>query len=107
MSFWRRFEVADLRGLPGADLVAEGLSDHAARRETPAALLVAIAGARLRRLGFAVDPAVWDEAELRLYRLLSAKDARGAYGHYNSLLRRIDSFARAVEREHGKAARTL
>lgn len=95
----------DLQGLPGAEIVRQGLKDHAARQETVPALLVAIAGARLRRLGLPVAPCVWEEAELRLYRLLCADDARSAYGRYNSLIRRIDSFARALEREHGKAAR--
>jgi hypothetical protein len=97
--------VTDLSGLPGAEVVAEGVSDLAAGRESVPALLVAIAGARLRRLGVAVAVSGWEEAELRLYRALCREDAATAYARYNSLLRRIDSFARALEREQGKALR--
>lgn len=94
----------ELAGLPGAEIVAEGVRDCAGKRETVPALLVAIAGARLRRLGLSV-PALWDDTELRLYRKLRDEDPATAYARYNSLLRRIDSFARALEREHGKAER--
>ena len=97
--------MTDFSGLPGAEVVAVGLGDLAAGRESVPALLVAIAGARLRRLGVSVAPSVWKEAELQLYHALCREDPATAYTRYNSLLRRIDSFARALEREQGKALR--
>jgi len=42
---------------------------------------------------------------LRLYDSLSRDDGADAYSRYNSLLRRLDSFASALEREQGKAIR--
>jgi hypothetical protein len=57
-------------------------------------------------LGVPVLPRVADSAgddtELHLYRMLAAEDEKTAYSRYNSLLRRIDSFARSLEREHAK-----
>jgi hypothetical protein len=82
--------------LPGADLVAAGLADLANGDETVAALLVAIGGPRLRRLGYQV-PDVFDEPERRLYALLVREDASSAHGRYNALIRRLVSFERAAE----------
>jgi hypothetical protein len=96
--------MPDLRGLPAAELVEQGLEDLAAGRESVAALVVAAAGARLRRLGLPV-PAGIEEAELRLYRVLERGDPWSAYSRYNALLREVVSFARALEREEGAAIR--
>jgi hypothetical protein len=97
--------VADLAGLPGAELVEQGLEDLEAGRETAPALLVAIAGVRLRRLGLRVADHAFDEAELRLYRILGQDDPSTAYSRYQALLRRLVSFSRALEREQGAAIR--
>jgi hypothetical protein len=43
-------------GVPGEDLVDEGLADLSAGRVTPAALLVSMGAPRLRRLGLVVFP---------------------------------------------------
>jgi hypothetical protein len=80
------------------------LADLAAGETSASALLVAAAGARLRRLGLSV-PAIVDEPELRLYRLLSRQAPEDAFNRYNSLMRRIDSFASALERELGQSLR--
>ena len=81
--------------LPGADLIAKGLDDLAAGRETPEALLVSIGAARLRTLG--IDPPTTiDDPELRLYRLLAAQHGTAAHGRYNALVRRLVSFERAA-----------
>lgn len=98
--------MADLTGLPGVELVEPGLADLVAGRETVPALLVAIAGTRLRRLGLPVPVRAWDDDELRLYRALCDEDPSSAYSRYNSLLRRIDSFASALEREQSAAERS-
>ena len=95
----------DLTGLPGAELVASGLQDLIAGRETIPARLVAIAAMRLRRLDLPVAEHVFLEPELRLYRALCREDPAGAYERYNALLRRLVSFARALEREQGQRMR--
>jgi hypothetical protein len=86
-----------LQELPGGDLVEAGCRDLAEGKETAEALLVASFAARLRRQGIEVPDHVIDEPEHRLYRLLAAKDPDAAHGRYNALVRRMVSFARALE----------
>lgn len=73
--------------------------------ESPEALLVSIAAKRLRRQGLPVPETVFADAELRLYRALCREDPQGAYGRYNALIRRLVSFAHALELAEGKAIR--
>jgi len=95
----------DTTGLPGAELIEQGLRDLAAGRETEAALLVLIGAARLRRLRVDIPPAPaeWSAAprdsspEHRLYGLLARSDADSAHSRYNALLRTLVSFERAGE----------
>lgn len=82
-------------GLPGAELVEEGLRDLAAGRRSVAALLVSIGAPRLRGLGFEV-PSPNVDADHALYELLAAEDADSAHGRYNALVRRLVSFERAA-----------
>jgi hypothetical protein len=82
-------------GLPGRDLIDEGLSDLADGVETAAALLVSIGAPRLRRLGVPV-PDPFPSSEHRLYALLSRSDPDSAHSRYNALLRRLVSFERAL-----------
>jgi hypothetical protein len=84
--------------LPGHDLVADGLADLAAGRETPAGLLVTMASPRLRALGFEVPVCANAEPSHRLYELLE-REGPGAHSRYNALVRRIVSFARAAEHD--------
>ena len=95
-----------MTGLPGAEIVQEGLAALAEGRETLSALLVAMAATRLRRLGLPTPMNPPQAPELRLYRALCAEDPATAYGRYNSLRRRLDSFAAALEREQGKILRS-
>lgn len=81
---------------PGGDLVAKGLEDLAASRETVEALLVSIAAPRLRGLGFAVA-ATFPDPEHALYERLAQQDSDSAHSRYNALLRRMTSFASAKE----------
>lgn len=94
----RRKTLAVLSGLalPGADLVATGLDDLRAGRETKEALLVAIGAPRLRSLGHAV-PRRYSRPEKRLYALLSRDDQDSAHSRYNALVRRLVSYERAAE----------
>lgn len=85
----------NLPELPGAEVVEPGLQDLARGAETIEALLVSIAAPRLRNLGFIVASPVAD-AELKLYRLLSAQHGNAAHGKYNALVRRMVSFQRAA-----------
>jgi hypothetical protein len=89
-------DARDLTRFPGGDLIAEGLRDLEAGRETVVALLVSIGARRLRRLGFII-PTVYPDPEDRLYALLSSTDSDVAHSRYNALVRRLVSFERAVE----------
>lgn len=83
--------------LPGADLVERGIDDLGAGRESDAALLIAMAAPRLRRLGLDVpDPPPGRPAHL-LYDRLARRNPRTAHSHYNALVGRMASYARAAE----------
>jgi hypothetical protein len=82
--------------LPGHELVSAGLVDLTAGRETEASLLVAMAAPRLRALGFEVPAGGGENPDYRLYEMLS-RGGGGAHSHYNALVTRMVSFARAAE----------
>lgn len=88
---------ADLRALPGAEIVLKGLDDLDAGRETTEGAAVQVAARRLRAGGLAVPPRDPDAGEPGhdLYRLLG--DDLDPHSRYNAILRRVDSFARALE----------
>jgi hypothetical protein len=89
-------------GLPGADLIAQGLEDLASGRITEYSLLVLVGEPRLRFLNVSFPgfrPELSGPAGHALYDLLGEIYGDDAYGRYNSMLRRMDSFARALERE--------
>lgn len=93
--------------LPGADLVAQGLADLAQKRPTELAFLVLIAAPRLRSLGISVpDPGFPRPSEHQLYNLLEQHLGPGAHSGYNSLIRRIVSYARTLEREQSRRERS-
>src|SRR5262245_19522448 len=81
-------------GLPGAELIAAGIADLEAGRQSIAALVVAIGSPRLSLLGLAIPPAP-DRPEHKLYELLARDDADSAHARYNALIRRLVSFERA------------
>ena len=82
--------------VPGAELIEDGLADLRQRRETVASLLVSIAATRLRAAGCAIAEPFADP-EHRLYALLAEEDPDSAHGRYNALVRRLVSYARALE----------
>jgi hypothetical protein len=87
-------------GLPGAELVREGLADLEAGRETEPSLLLRIAAPRLRPLGINIPETPREygvSPEHQLYMLLSSHHDGGAHSRYNALLSRIASFAAAAE----------
>jgi len=82
-------------GLPGADLVEQGLSDLQRGVESHESLLVSIGAPRLRRLGLDVrEP--FASPEHRLYALLNGEHGDAAHSRYNALVRRLVSFERAA-----------
>ena len=86
-----------LSDLPGGDLVEAGCADLARGVESAEALLVASFASRLRRVGLPVPLHTIAEPEHRLYRLLAAREPDAAHSRYNALVRRMVSFARAME----------
>lgn len=94
--------LESLRDVPGAELVLPGMADLAAGRQTLEALLVEIAAPRLRRLGLDVPELSDQEPERRLYRWLDSERPKGVHSRYNALIRRLISFAQALE---GRVAR--
>jgi len=90
----------DVPQLPGHDLVVHGLRDLARGEETECSLLVLIAAPRLRKLGIQVpESKVSGPVEHRLYERLEERLGAGAHSYYNSLIRRIVSYAHALDRK--------
>ena len=89
----------DLNGLPGEELVRCGLSDLRTGKVTESALLMLVAGPRLRRLGLDLRERadIAPPYEHRLYEYLGDRYGNSAYRRYNAMIRRIVSFARALE----------
>ena len=87
-----------LTGLPGEDLIREGLADVRMGRFTMPACLVAIGLPRLRRAGLVGDVSsdLQNDTELQLYRLLR-RSAGDAYSRYNALLRTLVAFEQALD----------
>ena len=86
--------------LPGADLVEQGLKDLKEGRTTELSLLLQVAGPSLRRLGLEIPvrPSSRPYHHL-LYERLEDRLGDDAYSYYNSLLRRIVSYTRALEHQ--------
>jgi hypothetical protein len=89
--------------LPGEELVEAGLADLAQGRVSDSSLLVLIAAPRLRRLGLHIPEQLSPRPyEHQLYARLDERLGAAAHSHYNSLIRRIISYARSLEREQSK-----
>lgn len=81
-------------GLPGGEVVDQGLADLAAERATIESLLVSLAEPRLRREGVPIG-SVEANPERRLYALLERSEGDRAHQRYSAHLRRMVSFADA------------
>ena len=89
--------------LPGEELVEAGLADLAQDRVTDCSLLVLIAAPRLRGLGIEIPVRTAQTPhEHQLYTRIEERLGAAAHSHYNSLIRRIVSYARALEQEQGR-----
>lgn len=82
-------------GLPGAELVAQGIDDLERGVVTVESLLVSIGAPRLRALGLPIDMPL-DDPEHRLWALLAREDPDSAHARYNALVRRLVSFEQAL-----------
>jgi len=95
----RESDAVCFEDLPGGDLVKRGLSDLDAGIVSEYALLLQVAAPRLRRLGLTIRPLDLPAPyEHELYGFLEQQCGSRAYSRYNSMLRRIVSFARCLER---------
>ncbi len=89
----------DLKSLPGAEIVLPGIADLEAGRQSINAIAVQCAATRLRKLGLNAPSIEGDvPAAHQLYSRLSDELGDGAHSRYNAILRRVASFAGAVER---------
>ena len=88
-----------IAGLPGEELVREGIKDLLSGRWTVASCLVAVARTRMTNAGLLPTAAVLfpPQPERELYRLLRQQTG-DAYGRYNALLRELVSFEMALDR---------
>ncbi len=92
-------------GLPGAELVEQGITDLRNGQVTDFSLLVLIAAPRLKRLRIEVPAfSLPRPYEHRLYERLEQRLGPTAHSYYNSLIRRIVSYCRALEREESARA---
>ena len=92
---------ARLRGLPGAELIAQGLADLAAGVESIPGLLVAVGAHRIaERMPEVKLQDLPERPERRLYALLGERFPHEAYSQYNAHLRRLSRFCRALESAH-------
>ena len=81
--------------LPGSEWVQQGVEDVARGVDSVPALMVSIGAPRLQRLGVAVMQP-FDTPEHRLYARLAQDNPDAAHSRYNSLVRRLVSFERAL-----------
>src|SRR4051794_19689075 len=90
--------------LPGADLVKQGLADLKGGRVSDFALLLLAAGPSLRNVGLDIPERSTDRPYHHLlYERQEDRLGEGAHSYYNSLMRRIVSYTRALEREQKSA----
>ncbi len=87
--------VDDFHALPGGDLIAQGLLDLAAGRQTVASMLVEIGSPKLGQFGIIVQSTT-ERPEHALYGLLARESQENAHSRYNALVRRLVSFERAL-----------
>lgn len=88
---------AEIMRLPGGERMLQRLQDWREGRTAINSCLVVIAFGKFRAAGLVSGEAPFPEAELVLYELLK-KEGRNAYGRYNSLIRELVSFGRALTR---------
>ncbi|MCY3840256.1 MAG: hypothetical protein OXH09_16675 [Gammaproteobacteria bacterium] len=93
--------------LPGADLIGTGIEDLQRGEFTIEALVVAVGAPRLRAAGLSVPEAPgWPRVpEHALYDAIGRSGIADSQSRYNSLIRRLVSFERALERRSLRSQR--
>lgn len=86
----------DFEGLPVENMIRDGLRDFAEGRESIGSLLVQIGAPRLRKAGVPLPDKVDGDADRHLYNLLGKAHGNEAHAKYNSLIRELVSFERAL-----------
>ena len=96
-----------LKNLPGAELIEQGLQDLEKSLLTIPALLICIGKSRLENAGLSFPNLEQfpNEPELMLYALILQGSELDPYSYYNSLLRRLISFEKALEQRHYSSSR--
>ncbi len=82
-------------GLPGGEAIDKGLAALAAGEESIESLLVSLAAPRLKREGVPLPRELFQDADVRLYRLLERSGGDLAHARYLAYLRQAASFADA------------
>jgi hypothetical protein len=101
-------DVEPVAALPRQETVEQGLKDLYENRVTELSLLVLIAGPRLRSLGLQIPETDFPRPyEQSLYERIEERLGAGAHSYYNSLIRRIVSYARARDRQAPSGATCL
>ncbi len=85
----------EIASFPGGQRMLRGLEDWRGGLVTVDSCLIAVAFGKFRNAGLVSGEAPIDQAELVLYDLLR-KEGGNAYGRYNSLIRELVSFGRAL-----------
>jgi hypothetical protein len=106
-TFWRKPKpwnrVEREPSLPDQELVEQGLADLEMGQVTDYSLLLLIAAPRLKRQGIEIpNLAIPWLYEHQLFARLTECLGAAAYSYYNSLIRRVVSYARALEPEQGR-----
>lgn len=86
----------NINSLPGNELIQKGLKDLSLNKITIESLLISIGSPRLRRNGYIISGCV-PHSEHQLYQLLKSQFKDGAHSKYNSYIRKLISFERALE----------
>jgi hypothetical protein len=96
-----------MSGLPGEELLRQGLADFQSGRCTIPACLVSMARPRLRGAGLITEGGAGSipEPERQLYRLLGL-EVGDAYSRYNALVRELVSFEQALDRRQNRKLKT-
>jgi hypothetical protein len=93
-------------GLPGEEMIRKGIQDLGNSVESNESLLVQIGWPRLNLLGAPIKQS-WRniDSDRQLYARLCQTHGYEAHSQYNSLVRQLSSFARALENRHSARER--
>jgi hypothetical protein len=96
-----------IHGLPGADIIRDGLRDFSENRHTIPSCLVRMARRRLAKAELMEPSPQHDiDAELDLYQLLF-HEGNHAHSRYNSLVRQLVSFEHALDHRLSRVRKRL